>query len=66
MEYRWNKYPDFCIGIFYAMSKNIAVKLFKKFEETVSQNYISIEDVYLTGKKYSAICLSHLIVQTVR
>ena len=32
------------------MSKKTAVKLFKKFEETVHQNYISIEDVYLTGK----------------
>ena len=69
MEYRWNKYPDFCIGIFYAMSKSIAVKLFKKFEETVHQNYISIEDVYLTGNTlftYNVIYSTDLIVEKVR
>lgn len=51
------------------MSKSIAVKLFKKFEETVHQNYISIEDVYLTGNTlftYNIIYSTDLIVEKVR
>ena len=51
MEYRWNKFPNFCAGVLYIMSKNTAIQLLRKFEEAPRQNYIWIEDTYLTGKK---------------
>ena len=49
MEYIWNEFPTFCVGFFYLMSKNTAIQLLTKFEEAPRQNYIWIEDVYLTG-----------------
>ena len=62
MEYIWNEFPTFCVGFFYLMSKNTAIQLLTKFEEAPRQNYIWIEDVYLTGLLLNNFFLSIILL----
>ena len=47
----WPKdtFPGFCVGPSYILSIKTATKLYKAFEEVFEDNFLWIEDVYITG-----------------
>ena len=55
MEYIKDEYPTFCYGPLYVMNRWVMKTLFDLFAATFKENYIWIEDVYLTGT-YSKNC----------
>ena len=49
MEWPADSYPDFCKGMIYIMSLQNTLKMLKSFEATMTEFYIWMEDVYITG-----------------
>ena len=49
-EYSPNLFPNYCLGEIYIMSDKSAFKLLNTFLKTYSDNYLWIEDAYITGR----------------
>merc|ERR1711935_991193 len=49
MEWLPNTYPLSCSGPMYMMSPKITMRIFDLFSSTLKEDYIWIEDIYLTG-----------------
>ena len=50
MDWPEKVFSPYCHGPFYAFSPKTAQRIFQSFEETFHENYLAIEDVYITGK----------------
>ena len=48
-EYLQDEYPPFCVGTTYIMSLTVATYLVDLFKASFKENYLWIEDVYITG-----------------
>ena len=51
MEWMEKTFPDYCSGSAYVLTPNIGENLFQTFLRLFKDNYIWIEDVYLTGQQ---------------
>ena len=49
MEWPYDNYPEYCLGVTYMMSPKVMEKLLSSFKKTMKENYIWMEDIYITG-----------------
>ena len=66
MEWPYDHFPDYCVGLTYLVSPENIKKLFNTFKSSMDQSYIWMEDVYITGilaklSDISLLSIQHLI-----